>query len=293
MVLVVLAVLLAFCACVGCSEAPAGDAGAETTRVVALSPGVAQVMRDVGCGDLLVGRHGYDVWSDQSIPVAGDQDGLDYEALLRLKPTHVLLEPGVLGVPDRLSKMGQEHGWTIESFRMLTLDDVGSCARRLDGLFGSGGSAALAAQLGDLARADAPTRGRVLLLISVEPPAGLGPGCMHDEVLRGLGAVQALDEDAAPYVRLDAEDVLRLAPDAIILIAPVGPGEAGDGVRPLDASELDEALGVLAGLQIPAVREGRVAVVDGAMSLVPSSSVVGFGEALEEALSVWWGAAAD
>src|SRR5688572_2242849 len=87
---------LGVCACDRSAPAP-GPATADRAgppRVVALSPGLAVTMRDLGLGDLLAGRHGFDAWSDPALPVCGDQSGLDYERLLAVRPTHILVQWG-------------------------------------------------------------------------------------------------------------------------------------------------------------------------------------------------------
>src|SRR5689334_23210000 len=87
-------------ACRHTASPPNEPAPSSSPRVVALSPAVARTMRDLGLGKYLVGRHGFDQWSAQSLPVCGDQNGIDYETLVRARPTQVFLQ--VADVPDRL-----------------------------------------------------------------------------------------------------------------------------------------------------------------------------------------------
>src|SRR5262245_61348101 len=113
--------------------APAPDGG---PRIVALSPAVAVILRDLGLADRIVGRHGYDFVLNKSVPVCGDQaGGIDYETLLRARPTHVLIESGARETPGRLTELAEEHHWAVESLRMLTLDDIEHTARRLGETF--------------------------------------------------------------------------------------------------------------------------------------------------------------
>ena len=75
-----------------------------------LSPALAVIVRDLGLEANIVARHGFDIVLDKSIPVAGDQSGLDYEILLTAKPTHVLLEWGQREIPRRLGELMVERG---------------------------------------------------------------------------------------------------------------------------------------------------------------------------------------
>ena len=67
--------------------------------------------------------------------------------------------------------------------------------------------------------------GRVLLLWPTNPPAAVGPGSFHHEVLVRAGGRPAIESGSA-YIELDAEGVLALAPDAIMVISPRDVGEA-------------------------------------------------------------------
>ena len=75
-----------------------------------------------------------------------------------------------------------------------------------------------------------------------------------------------------PYVRLHAEDVLRLEPGAIVLLVPRGKDEpAGD---PFDAQAISERLGRLGEIGLEATASGRVAILDHPHGLLAGSSLV-------------------
>ena len=46
-------------------------------RIVVLSPALGVMLTDLGLAGHVVGRHGWDTLLDQSLPVCGDQTGLD------------------------------------------------------------------------------------------------------------------------------------------------------------------------------------------------------------------------
>jgi hypothetical protein len=95
--------------------------------------------------------------------------------------------------------------------------------------------------------------------------------------------VPAIEKGAA-YIELDAEDVLGLAPDGIVLISET---PVGSEAREYSWEERLEMLGAIAGLDVPAVRERRVAVIDGPLVLTPSTAMIDFERELGDVLSSW------
>ena len=264
---------------------PPRPAGAP--RIVALSPAVAVTLRDLGLEDHVVGRHAWDLVLDRSLPVCGDQSGINYESLLAARPTHVILEWGVRDLPARLVALAEANGWSVHSVRLLSLADIRAFAADAAAEFAPNDAhaAEVVSSLDRIADGvDRRAAGRVLVLLSASPPAALGPGSYHHEVLALLGGVPAL-EQGQPYVTLNAEDVLRLAPDGIVLVMPRSPGAPEAGTPAWD--EIVPKLGRLAELPIPAVERRRVAVIDDPLALIPSTAAVVFAERLRAVLDAW------
>jgi hypothetical protein len=349
----------------------------DAPRIVALSPALAVMLRDMGLGDRVVGRHAWDMVLDPAVPVCGDQSGIDYEALLRVRPTHVVLEWGERELPPRLREMAARHGWHVRSFQMLTLGQVRGAAVGLEGMFGSEGVGRISKEGGGTGfqpvspdgpfrtatvrerpggvpppqppsvkageerpppaspapppsgtgegvvaamdrawsrRGDFEGAGRILLLTQTSPPAGPGPGSFHHELLERIGGTPALTEGGA-FIRMDAEDLIRLDPDGIILLMPRpaarggmdflrdvsgegrDPGsdrhrlEGGAGGLPHgpEARAMSAVDAVPAGLGVRAVREARVAVIDDPLCLLPGTPLIGLADALAAILEEWAG----
>jgi len=268
----------------GCSrEAP--PPASEAPRLVVLSPAIGLAVTELGYGDRIVGRHGYDGFLPSSIPVCGDQAGIDYERLLQLRPTHVLTQWGSRDRPPRLLELGAANGWRLDDFRLLTLDDARTCVESIDGLLRPAGvteSANLRA-IRDRMRAAWSKRsglpqGRVLLLASLSPIAAFGPGSCHHEVLEAIGGVPAMT-NAAAYVSLDHEDVAKLAPDVFILLAPreaaSSPGESH--VRILTS--------FAQGLRLPpGMTERNTRVIDDPQCQIPGVPMIRLADELEQAI---------
>ncbi|MEO1717816.1 MAG: hypothetical protein AAFR76_11960, partial [Planctomycetota bacterium] len=210
--------LLILCA-IGCGEQTAPVSMSEGPRVVSLSPAASIMLRDAGLEDSIVGRHGWDAVLDQSLPVAGDQTGLDYERLITLDPTHVVIEWGARELPARFESLVAERDIDVVSIETLSLADIAESWTRIASAFDVNKSSV------DLAALEQPFEprdawGTVLLVVATSPTIDcLGPGSAHHELLTLAGFSPAL-ESGAPWVSLGLEDVIRLDPSCIVLIQP-------------------------------------------------------------------------
>lgn len=256
------------------------------SRIVSLSPAIAITLRDLGLERLIVGRDAYDRILPSSIPVCGDLSGIDYEHLLAVRPTHILLQLGAKQVPEKLEGLASRNHWTVRNFPQLTLEDITSVTRDLHQLFAPGTSTTV---FDDMSRAWSrrangfPLAGRILLLAAVDPPSALGPGSCHHQILERIGGTPAIT-DGAPYITLDAEDVLKLKPDGIILILPREPGTPWVPTAPDDVRGV---LGRTGHLDIPAIRNEHVALIDDPLAHTPSTAMIGVADQMAAILARW------
>lgn len=286
----------------GCGDpgdASFGGVPDDEPRLVVMSPGLAMILRDLGLADRIVGRHGYDRVTPSSVEVAGDETRLDYEALLRVNPTAVILQDGGRPTPERLTDLARERGWAIHRVPVLALDDVRSAIGTMDrlgrgaGAEGPEGSAASerARELVrsfDAALAEraglAERMGRTLVLGSTDPPGAMGPGSFHYELVARLGAEPAPAAGSA-WMNLSVEDVVRLDPDSLVLVMPGAPEWAdGGGDRGGDRGGV---LGRLSEVGLRAVSTGRVVVVRDEHGQLPSTSLIGVAQRVAEAGLGW------
>jgi len=257
-----------------CAPQSAPQSGGET-RLVVVSPALGRIVRDLGMGELVVGRHGWDGGFPDA-PSVGDQSGLDYEVLRRLAPTHVLLQWGDRPLPARLVELSEREGWGLANVEMLTLDEIGVGVERVAAFCGDEETAARARELrvglsAALAEREGvrESAGRVVALYGVSPLGIAGPGSFSYEMIERLGADCAPDEGAA-FIAMDPEDLRRLDPDTVVFFAP-GAGE----------SERERLCGPLERLGLRA----RVVFVVDEGCLLPSTSVIGAARELGEKLA--------
>lgn len=266
------------CFCVvgsgGCenSSDPAPEADERSLRIVALSPGLASTLRAIGHGDQLVARHGFDSWSDASLPVAGDQAGIDAETLVVVDPDVVILEATAQPTPERLVRLAERYGWRVVRVPVLRLDEVRASIGVLDRLargveadapLSGGARSALeswdvllgpegsGAVMGDELRL-----GRVVSLLHLSPIGVAGPGSFSAELVERLGGV-SLPREGLAYQSLMVEDLATLGADTVIVYT----GGVADAEWSWERLR-DRSIG--------AVDAGRVIVVDHEAGLLPS-----------------------
>lgn len=252
-------------------------------RIAALSPALAVTLRDLGLSDLIVARHGYDMVLDESIPVGLDRE-LDYEQLLAAHPSHILLQLQSSKRPARLDQLAASNHWQVLDFSILTLDDIRTSTTQLAELFAPGADKPLIRQM-DSAWSRRPNifTGRILLLAGLDPPSALGPGSWHHQILERIGGAPAITQ-GSPYITLDAEDVLSMKPDAILVILPRG-RDAPPSSPTTD--DLRRQLGRLGTLDMPAVTNSRIALIDHPLAHTPSSAMIGLADQMTEILTGW------
>jgi ABC-type Fe3+-hydroxamate transport system substrate-binding protein len=261
--------------------------------VVVLSPAAALIVRDLGFERLVVGRHGADMVLDKSLPVCGDQNDIDPEALVRADPTIIITQWGSRALPARLTDLARDRGWTLHEAELLSLDDVIREVRDIGQLLGPQGEESarhLRLRLESTWSPRGPDHGaftgagRVLLLGEITPPGAFGPASCHHQVLTRIGGTPAITAGNA-WINLDREDLARLAPDGIVLVLPRPPASRAAG--PIVGRDAVSRLGRLAELDLPAVRLGRVAVIDDPLALLPSTSMASFADDLASILAPW------
>lgn len=253
---------------------PAGPLPPEPPRIVSLSPAISRTLVDFDLATHVVGRTAFCRALTPDIPVVGDLREIDLERLIRLEPTHILVQPSSAGLPAGLADLAAERGWTIGSWTLDTRDDVERMIRELPGVLygGTQGEAAAsrrAAQLvNDMAAAisaggEPVFAGRTLLVADPDDLLVYGRGTFLDDILGALGGVNASEARGWPVLSL--EDLIRMDPDAVVIVCDRGP----PGVDPI------EAAGPIAAVDIAAARDGRIAVLWHPDANLPSSALIG------------------
>ncbi len=327
-----LVALVFFAGLVGCDNSPSTsgspDEATKPLRVVSLSPALTQMVRDMGHGAVLVGvddSH-LTIFPELKLPTVGTYSNVNSEALIGLKPTHVIAMAGSEGAPLGLTRLAESNGFKLVTYpyptntRAISNIMVGSYGTPAPGseqlvsdqslahLLNDVSGALLAqemmrqlGQVGELAdsASDVGKRPRVLVVFGVEPRIqASGPGTVLDDALRQFAGaynaaipeikplspqelekitdpkkreemLRAAFEDPAklvgPAPTFDREKLLESNPDVILLLLP--------GAPPLKSIDEDPRLVDLRGLDIKAVKNGRIVLINEATALLPATSL--------------------
>jgi iron complex transport system substrate-binding protein len=226
------------------APAPAGE------RIVSLMPSGTEIVDALHATDLLVGVDQYSDFPEpvKKLPKVGNYLTPDLEAIVRLRPTFVIVDD----VHGQVAAALHDRGIATVGCSVHGLADVQACLRAVGERLGKArdAEAIVTSITGALATAAAhrPARHpRVLAIIDREPGAigGLvaaGPGSYLDELLAAVGGDNVLAATGERYPRISLEEVLRARPDVI-----------------LDLSEAaSSGVGAWKDVDVPAVASGKV-----------------------------------
>lgn len=226
----VITVLVAFVATglVACNpKDPAPDAGAasEPLRLVTLAPHLAEIVAAAGAADVLVGVSAYTDFPAEvaDLPIVGDGFRVDAEALLALKPTHVLAWGGG-GQVDSIALV-KELGLNLVVIESRGLNDIASAIREVGLLAGTESVAEAVATRFEselAALVYEGTRLRVFYQIGERPLYTVNGEHFISDLMARCGGdnVFAELETLAPVVSVEA--VVRADPDVILTGSDAG-----------------------------------------------------------------------
>ena len=218
-------------ACDHPNQKPAARSGKQ--RLVSLSPAITETLFAIGAGAELVGVSNYCDYPEEAkkLPRVGTALTPSYEAIVRLRPSLILTEAADSAPRRELTALG-----VTKFFPWLSLEDIVASTRLLGALTShSEAASALARKLWDgLAVAESANGPRVLVVLG-ESSGKLSEiyfikrNSIHGAALRAAGARNAVDRDVSGVPRLSIEELLRLDPDAIVVLVaatPNGPDDA-------------------------------------------------------------------
>lgn len=255
--------------------------GTASLRLVSLSPAITRTLVDFELGPQIVGRSPYCTFLEPSVPVAGDLTAVDYETIIKLRPTHVFVQPPATGIDPELPRIADEHHWRLVQWRLNALADIEQMIAAVPEALRIGDqpideglrarARLLRLRLEDVLVHDEAVEqaGSILIVFRTSPVMAFGRKTYLDDILTRLGGRNALAMDG--YPELNLEDVFKLNPDTLLLIR-------GDGAS-LDHAA---ALGPLATLTIKAVTEGRIVQIDDSDALMPSTQAAEIAALLRE-----------
>lgn len=288
----------------GSIPSPAHDSAATRrddlhgVRIVSLAPALTQMLVDLGLANAIVGVAEHDDAAPPGRPVIGHFMDINTERLYGVRPTHVVMMTGKDGVPDSMRALAKSLNFDLIAYPYPnSVAEVGTIlfderellsatqqpdTRSLAAAFGLQRQAITRKnqffqQLGGLDRITGERpRPTVLMAISLEPTVmASGPGTVHDSLLRFAGGVNAAADTASTAPVYDREKLLTLNPEVILLLLPSLPS-----LRAAD----DPRLALFRGLEIDAVRNRRIYLINDPLVVLPSTSLPRVAAAMAKAI---------
>jgi len=249
-------------------------------RLVSLSPAITETLFAIGAGPELVGVSDFCNYPEEAkkLPHAGTALTPGYEAIVRLAPSLILTE-GANSAPRReLSALG-----VTKFLPWLSLEDIVASTRLLGALTShSEAASALAGKLWDgLAVAESPNGPRVLVVLG-ETAGKLSEvyfikrNSIHGAALRAAGARNAVAADVPGVPRLSVEELVRLDPDAIIVLVAHASNPSGD------APSIHEFLALE---PLTARKNGRISRLESDAAFSNGPRILNLAEALKRELA--------
>ena len=184
-------------------------------RIVSLSPGITHTIIHAGFGELLVGRSPFCFQANQELPVVGDLRIIDYERLLRLAPTHVIVQATVSGVDEHMIALSKQNNFDLHVWPLDRVSDIKRVFGKITEIFGGQKK-----QLQIATVKNTTTPSPVLVITQgTEGSAGLsfGKETYIDDLLQAMGVRNVVHQSG--WITLSLEDIGRLQPEAIYVVS--------------------------------------------------------------------------
>jgi iron complex transport system substrate-binding protein len=267
------------------ADEPAGAdlpaAAARHPTVASLTPAAEDLICGIGAAAHLVGVSNYDATPEAAgLPRVGDYQTVDWEKLSALHPDILIVQIAPDRMPAGLQQRAAALGARLINIQIETLADIRREMLHLGQELGE--TPAAEAAVRTMQRRLEQTRQacaagpkvRTLLVRDADSLAVIGPGTFLDELLTIAGGTNVLPAGTSRYPSIDRETLAALAPDAVVLVLP------GESAQVIQSGRRYWA----AMPEVPAVRQGRVFVIDDPLAQIPGAAVADIAEKLAEEL---------
>jgi iron complex transport system substrate-binding protein len=255
----------------GAATQAAPATGPQNPRIVSIVPAATLNLMLIGGDQSLVGVSSYDhvflPESERNLPVVGDYEQTNYEELVKLQPTVMIVQQEEPRQPARLKAFVRDHHIELLNMKFDHVADIWASVRLLGKACGRAAEAERAIvqaqrELADLAvdYKDAP-RPRVLYIMDPTSNLACGNHTFVEEMITLAGGENAPVGDG--FVTLSRETMVKLAPEVLLIGAPDAPAEM----------ENDPRLTTWMSLPVPAARNRRVFLVTDGNSQMPSVDI--------------------
>lgn len=239
-------------------------------RIVSLSPAITETLFALGAGDSIVGVTRRCSYPPEVARIAriGDGTNPDLEAIAALRPTLIVGEVTLRLSAETLAPLAPTRllPWLTPAEIVRGVRELGALVAR------PAQAAAIADRMERRLLAPPPAGAPRLLMVFADQPGRVGPiyfvkpGSLHDALLTAAGARNAVEGVIQGAPTLSLEGILRLDPDAIVILV------ADDELSPETRDRFIADYRKLSSLR--AVREGHVRVLHGSILFVTGPRVL-------------------
>lgn len=239
-------------------SAPDAGSGGPAARIVSLAPALTEILFAVGAGNRVVGVTAFCDYPPeaQALPKVGGYTTPSVEAILALRPDLVLVSPASGNRDPALAL--RQAGLRVEVVPAETLDEAYAAVEQVGRVTGEDARGkALAAEMRArieraAARASRLPKVRTIFCVQRDPLIVAGRGTLPAQILELAGGVNVVAADR--YPRIGIETVLAEAPEVVVQ-SRMDLADSGEERAALEFWKRWPA--------IPAVRDGKVFVIDG------------------------------
>jgi iron complex transport system substrate-binding protein len=279
--------LVTWLAILACSAPVPERTSPSSTRVISLVPAATEMLFVMGAGPDVVGVSSFDRFPPEveSLPKVGALVDPDFERILSLRPTLVIVYASQTDLIERLSQASipvHQYVHAVDNGLADVTRTLRLLGARLDRASAAESAAArIEAELDDVRRKVAGrTRPRTVLVFGREAGAlrGMyasgGVGFLHD-LLEIAGGADVFGDVARESVQVSIETLLARQPEVIVELRTTG----------LAPARVAQELAVWQGLPgLPAVRDGRVHILTDPALSIPGPRVGAAARALAAAV---------
>jgi iron complex transport system substrate-binding protein len=232
-------------------------------RIISTVPAATLNLVLIGGVDSLVGVSPYDALylpdDKKNLPAVGDYnlEKLNYEHLITLQPTALIVQTAEAHIPARLRQLAQSQHFEIINIKLDTTDDLWNTVRALGHAAQREDAADTAilkaqAQLKEIAKShEGKPRPRVVYVVGNNPLTIVGGDNFMNEMLTLAGGDNAGAKVGKSFITISNETLVKLAPDVLLIGDPSAPDQQPDDPRLESWQRYD----------VPAVKNNRVFLV--------------------------------
>lgn len=256
----------------GCNPPAQSKPTGTPQRIISLSPSITETLFAVGAGERVVGDTIFCNWPPKArnLPKVGEFSRVYFEKILWLMPDLVIAnaDSPAEGVRESLT----EYGVPSMVVGAYTIDETLDMIRKIGEAVGNGAQARelasdMSGRVSEIERRlEGANRAKTIIVFGHDPLILAGPGTFAEDLIMRAGGVNLAHDSPIKYPMYSIERIVLEGPEVII------EASYGMGYSSPDVEAIHAFWGQWPG--IPAVKNGRVVIVDADVVTRPGPRIV-------------------